>query len=44
MAESLQLPLTVDAEAGMPLDLARLEYLWLEDGTHPSEMEGVLEW
>ena len=44
MAESLQLPLTVDAEAGMPLDLARLEYLWLEDGTHPSEMDGVLEW
>lgn len=44
MAESLQLPVTVDAEAGMPLDLARLEYLWLEDGTHPAEVDGVLDW
>lgn len=44
MAESLQLPVTVDAEAGMPIDLAKLEHLWLENGAHPSDMEGVLDW
>ncbi|WFC94668.1 hypothetical protein MBRA1_001302 [Malassezia brasiliensis] len=32
IAESQQLPVVVDAEAGMPLDLARMESLWLADG------------
>ena len=32
VVESLQLPIAVDAEAGMPLDLARLEHLWIGDG------------
>ena len=31
IAESQQLPVAVDAEAGMPLDLARMESLWLAD-------------
>lgn len=41
IAETQQLPVAVDAEAGMPLDLAKLESLWLADGasavtsTHP---------
>ena len=39
LSDTLQLPVTVDAEAGMPMDLARLEYLWLGDSTHPCEME-----
>lgn len=33
MTDSLQLPVTVDAEAGMPLDLAKMEHLWLGDGS-----------
>lgn len=35
IAESLQLPVVVDAEAGMPMALARLEHLWMgeDDGT-----------
>ena len=39
LSDTLQLPVTVDAEAGMPMDLARLEYLWLGDSTHPIEKE-----
>jgi len=33
MTDSLQLPVTVDAEAGMPIDLAKLEHLWIGDGS-----------
>lgn len=31
VAEAHQLPTSVDAEGGMPLDLARMEYLWQAD-------------
>ncbi|WFC99357.1 hypothetical protein MYAM1_002101 [Malassezia yamatoensis] len=33
VAESQQLPVAVDAEAGMELDLAKIENLWLEDSS-----------
>jgi len=33
LTDALQLPVTVDAEAGMPLDLAKLEHLWIGDGS-----------
>ncbi|PKI84194.1 hypothetical protein MVES1_002338 [Malassezia vespertilionis] len=43
IAESQQLPVAVDAEAGMPLDLARIEYLWLENGKLPAGATDALD-
>lgn len=44
IAEAQQFPMTVDAEGGMPLDLARIESLWQGDahvpaGTEPAELD-----
>lgn len=44
IAESQQLPVAVDAEAGMPIDLAKLEYLWLADGQQDPRVSEPLDW
>lgn len=37
LASEMPLPMVVDAELGMPLDLSFWDCLWNEDGSDPSE-------
>ncbi|KAL4398863.1 Cdc73/Paf1 complex protein [Malassezia pachydermatis] len=47
LAESLQLPVAVDADAGMPIDLAQMESLWIGEEAQraaAATLETPLDW
>ena len=43
ISEAQQLPVAVDAEGGMPVDLPRFEYLWQDDARQPAGLDEELD-